>query len=102
MGSLFTSPEQGSTAQREEENGGAARATPAPTQRVTVARIKNAVRDMEAGKEQDPANRALATIFATPNAEDLGVTQEQLNNMSDEERYRLIADSINSRVQQQQ
>jgi hypothetical protein len=96
------SASEGTQRRREEALSRISGEPDLPSGEVTVARIKNAVRDMEAGKEQDPANRALATIFATPNAEDLGVTQEQLNNMSDEERYRLVADSINSRVQQQQ
>ena len=66
--------------------------------RVSVQRIKKAVRDLESGRPQTPADRTLAGIFATPNAQDLGVTQEQLNNMSDDERYRLIADTINNRL----
>lgn len=89
--SLFSSPEQ--------PGGTSTQVSPVEGQRVTVARIKNAVEDFEAGREQTPGNRALATIFATPNAEDLGMTQEQLNQLTDEERYRVIADVINQRLQ---
>lgn len=66
--------------------------------RVSVQRIKRAVRDLEAGRPQTPADRKLAEIFATPSAEDLGITEEQLTKLSDEERYRLIADTINERL----
>lgn len=91
--SLFTSAEEARTQ-------GAAQAEPVDNQRVTVARIKNAVNKLERGEQQPPSDRALATIYSTPNAEDLGVTQDQLNRMSEEERYRLIAEVINQRMEQ--